>query len=84
MSDTVLIKQYILDANGAPIGVILPIDQYELLTQSQGASRQERQKPAISPLFGALRSSAEEVAPTLDIDEALDQLWSAWDKSDSE
>lgn len=84
MTTTVLTKQYILDAHGSPIGVILPIEQYEVLIQSKEVSRHEQQEVTVSPLFGALQPLAGDVAPTAEIDQALDELWSTWNESSAE
>ena len=82
MPTEVLTKQYILDVHGVPIGVILPIEQYESLTKTPIAVDQNAQQTAVSPLFGALRSSEGGVASTVEIDETRQELWSAWDTGD--
>jgi hypothetical protein len=81
MATATLTKQFILDAYGTPIGVILPIEDYEALVKQ----RVNRVSPKsrdnyVSPLFGALQYLGGEVASTEDMDAALEELWSTWDK----
>ncbi len=44
----------------------------------------KQQETAVSPLLGVLRSSVSEVASTADIDKALDEMWSTWNKGNRE
>ena len=89
MSSTGLTRQYIRDAGGKQIGVILPIDEYQALVRLQ---------PKMTPcppigdvaethpqsLYGALRHLGGTVAPTEDLDETRRELWAVWDPSSRE
>jgi hypothetical protein len=88
MSSTGLTKQYIRDAGGKQIGVILPIEEYQALVRLQPktrrASRSQRAVEAAPPsLYGTLRHLGGTVAPTEDLDETRRELWAAWDQSDT-
>jgi len=85
MSDAGIVRQYVVDATGKQVGVILPIEEYQALVRLQGRpARRSRQgaKPALEPLYGALQHLDGVVASTAEIDEARRELWSAWDKGD--
>ena len=84
MSEVTLTKQYILDAAGIPVGVILPIEEYDALTKSKPLPGVKGQRLAQSPLYGALRHLKGTVAATEDLDETLHELWSSWDKEQPE
>jgi hypothetical protein len=77
MSTPILTKQYIRDADGNPIGIILPIEEYRRLTR---ASSQAGSLPQDSPLLGALSYLGGEVAPTETLDETIREMWSSWDR----
>ena len=89
MSSTGLTRQYICDAGGKQIGVILPIEEYQALVRLQPkTARRVRRSPkaadAVSPpLYGALRHLGGTVAPTEDLDETRRELWAVWDQSDT-
>lgn len=81
MATATLTKQFILDAYGTPIGVILPIEDYEALVKPRvNRVSPKARENYVSPLFGALRYLGGEVASTKDMDAALEELWSTWDK----
>ena len=85
MSNSAVVRQYIVDTTGKQIGVILPIEEYQALVRLQGrpARRPHREaETALEPLYGALRHLGGAVASTAEIDEARRELWAAWDKSD--
>lgn len=82
MSSAVLTKQYILDAKGKPIGVILPIEEYNALARKAKPLNQD-DSSSQSPLYGALRYLGGAVAPTEVLDETRRELWSAWDNKDN-
>lgn len=82
MPSVALTKQYILDNTGKPVGVILPIEEYQALTQQYGTVDQNSQ-PARSSLYGVLRHLGGDIAPTEILDETRRELWSAWDRSDA-
>jgi len=86
MSNGGMVRQYVVDTTGKQIGVILPIEEYQALVRLQGRparrSRQEA-RPALEPLYGALRHLGGVVASTAEIDEARRELWAAWDRSDA-
>lgn len=89
MSSTGLTRQYIRDAGGRQIGVILPIEEYQALVRLQPkTARRVRRSPkaaeeASPPLYGALRHLGGTVAPTEDLDETRRELWAAWDQVDA-
>lgn len=72
-----LAKQFLLDATGKPIAVLLPIEEYEALVEAQ-PNKQEAGAPR--SLYGALSHLEGTVAPTEELDETLRELWSAWDR----
>lgn len=80
MAEVALTKQYILDTAGVPIGIILPIEEYNALTKSKPLPGVKGKQLAQSPLYGALRHLKGTVASTEDIEETLRELWSSWDK----
>lgn len=85
MSSIELTRQYIRDAGGKQIGVILPIEEYQALLRLQPkTSRRVHRLTRVaeaSPksLYGALRHLGGTVASTEDMDEARRNLWAAWD-----
>ena len=88
MSSTGLARQYIRDAGGKQIGVILPIEEYQALVRLQSkirrVTRSSKVTEAAPPaLYGALRHLSGVVAPTEDLDETRRELWAAWDQSDT-
>jgi hypothetical protein len=86
MSDIGLTRQYIVDATGRQVGVILPIEEYQALVRLQKRPvRRPRQgaKPALEPLYGALRHLGGVVASTAEIDAARRELWADWNESDA-
>lgn len=82
MSSAVLTKQYIRDITGKPIGVILPIEEYQALAQLQAESTSQRQEPTGASLYGVLRHLGGGVAPTETLDETRRELWSTWNHTD--
>ena len=83
MSSASLTKQYILDSTGKPIGVILSIEEYQVLTQSKQVIEDRISPPAQSSLHGVLRHLGGTVAPTDTLDKTRRELWSAWNRSDA-
>jgi hypothetical protein len=88
MSSTGLTRQYIRDAGGKQIGVILPIEEYQALVRLQPKTRRvprsSKTAGAAPPsLYGALRHLGGTVAPTEDLDETRRELWAAWDQGDT-
>lgn len=83
MSSIALIKQYIRDATGKPIGIILPIEEYQALTQGQLETVDQNSQPAQPSLYGALRHLGGTVAPTELLDETRRELWSAWNHNEA-
>ena len=75
MSSTGLTRQYIRDAGGKQIGVVLPIEEYQALVRLQPkAARRPRQSAHDAEahpqsLYGALRHLGGTVAPTEDLDD---------------
>lgn len=80
MSGATLTRQLILDANGEPIGIILPIEEYQELTRGRRAETIEGSQSAPQSLFGVLRHLGGRVADTESLDEARRALWKSWDK----
>ena len=78
MSGATLTRQLILDANGKPIGIILPIEEYQELTRGRGPETVEDIQPAPQSLFGVLRHLGGRVADTESLDEARRALWASW------
>ena len=66
-------KQFILDTNGNPIGVILPIEEYRGLVAYDSQKRPKEQQA----LLGALEHLGGSVASTEEIDATLKELWIA-------
>lgn len=86
MSSVLMAKQYIVDATGRQIAVILPIEEYQALVRLQKKpARRVRSaaKLALEPLYGALRHLGGKVAPTAELDEARRELWAAWERNDA-
>ena len=86
MSNSAVVRQYIVDTTGKQIGVILPIEEYQALVRLQaGFTRQPRRgaRPALEPLYGVLRDLGGTVAPTAEMDAIRRELWAAWDGSGS-
>ena len=89
MSSIGLTRQYIRDAGGKQIGVILPIEEYQALVRLQPkAARRVPRSPnaagaAPPSLYGALRHLGGTIAPTEDLDETRRELWTVWDQSDT-
>ncbi len=86
MSGTGLARQYIRDASGKQIGVILSVEEYQTLLrlQKRPVSRMTSLKqPTPGSLYGALRHLGGSVAPTTEIDETRRELWATWDKDDA-
>jgi hypothetical protein len=54
MAERTLVKQYILDAQGQPIGVILPITEYEELLQRR-RDRSDHHPVRFESLYGGMR-----------------------------
>ncbi|MBX2998603.1 MAG: hypothetical protein KF893_08850 [Caldilineaceae bacterium] len=80
MTTSLLTKQYILNEQGAPIGIILPIEEYEALIQSV-----EETPFSVQPtLFGALKHLGGAVASTDLLDETIREVWATWDKGEEE
>lgn len=79
MMTGVLTKQFIVDASGMPIGVILPIEDYEALIETKPQRVIKKSQTSRSPLYGALRHLGGAVASTEDIDASLREMWSTWD-----
>ncbi len=90
MTSIGLTRQYIWDAGGKQIGVILPIEEYQALVRLQPkAERRVPRSPKTAgaaplSLYGALRHLGGAVAPTEDLDETRRELWAAWDQSDTQ
>ena len=58
MSNSEIVRQFIVDTTGKQIGVILPIEEYQALVRLQaGFTRRPRlrTRPALKPLYGVLR-----------------------------
>ena len=89
MSSIGLTRQYIRDAGGKQIGVILPIDEYQALVRLQPkAARRPRPSARVAEthpqsLYGALRHLSGTVASTEELDETRRELWAVWDQSDT-
>ena len=88
MSSTGLTRQYIRDAGGKQIGVILPIEEYQALVRLQSKARRAPQTSklaSVAPpsLYGALRHLGGTVASTEELDETRRELWAVWDQSDT-
>ena len=86
MSNSAVVRQFIVDTTGKQIGVILPIEEYQALVRLQvGFTRRPRRRtrPALEPLYGALRHLGGAVAPTAEMDAIRRELWAAWDGSGS-
>jgi hypothetical protein len=81
MAKSTLVKQYILDAQGQSIGVILPITEYEELLQRRLDHSDHHPERARS-LYGALHHLGGKVAPTQELDESRRELWSAWNRNE--
>ena len=81
MSSIGLTRQYIRDADGKQIGVILPIEEYQALVRLQPkAARRARPSTCVAEahlqsLCGALRHLGGTVAPTEDLDDTRRKLW---------
>ncbi|GAB4447878.1 MAG: hypothetical protein Fur0044_43720 [Anaerolineae bacterium] len=82
MSSAVLTKQYIRDITGKPIGVILPIEEYQALVQLQAEPASQGQGLSGASLYGVLRHLGGGVAPTETLDETRRELWSTWNHTD--
>jgi len=83
-----LTRQYIRDADGKQIGVILPIEEYQALVRLQPKAAR-RGRPSAhdaeahpQSLYGALRHLGGTLAPTEDLDETRRKFWAVWDQSD--
>ena len=83
MAGTTLTKQLILDAAGKPIGVILPIEEYQALMRAQKGDASAGCKPIQASLYGILRSLGGCVASTESLDRARRALWPVWDQGDN-
>jgi hypothetical protein len=89
MLSTGLTRQYIRDAGGKQIGVILPIEEYQALVRLQPkAMRRARPSARVAEthpqsLYGALRHLGGTVASTEELDETRRELWAVWDQSDT-
>ena len=86
MSDAGLARQYIRDASGKQVGVILSVDEYQALLrlQKRPTRRSVVQAQATSgSLYGVLRHLGGSVASTAEMDESRRELWAAWDRSDA-
>jgi hypothetical protein len=86
MSSVGLTRQYIRDAGGKQIGVILPIEEYQALVRLQPKARRvprsSKTAGAAPPsLYGAHGYLGGTVAPTEDLDETRRELWAAWDQT---
>jgi len=87
MSNSTVVRQYIVDTTGKQIGVILPIEEYQalVLLQKRPVRRLHREADTSRELlYGALRHLGGAVASTAEIDEARRELWSAWDQSEAQ
>ncbi len=74
-------KQYIVDEMGQPIAVIVPIDEYQKLTQEQPANDESQtETPQRKSPYGALMHLGGPVPSAEEIDEARRELWSVWDR----
>ena len=87
MTSIGLTRQYIRDAGGKQIGVILPIEEYQALVRLQSKAAR-RARPSVhdaeahpQSLYGALRHLDGTVAPTEDLDETRRELWAVWDQT---
>lgn len=74
MSGITLTKQYIRDAAGQLIGVILPIEEYQALKQSWTEPVTQLEPPGQS-LYGILRHLGGTIAPTEILDETRRECW---------
>lgn len=83
MPSVVLTKQYIRDITGKPIGVILPIEEYQTLVQLQSEPVSESQGPAGASLYGVLRHLGGSIASTEILDETRRELWSTWNNNNA-
>jgi hypothetical protein len=75
MSGSILTRQLILDAEGKPIGIILPIEEYRALSLQAG----EAVRGGAS-LFGALRHLGGHVADTKTLESTRRELWASWER----
>ena len=86
MSNSAVVRQFIVDTTGKQIGVILPIEEYQALVRLQAGFTLRprlRTRPALKPLYGVLRDLGGTVAPTAEMDAIRRELWAAWDGSGS-
>ncbi len=83
MAGTTLTRQLILDAAGKPIGVILPIEEYQALLRAQQGDASAGCRPVPASLYGILRSLGGSVASTESLDRARRALWAAWDQGNN-
>jgi hypothetical protein len=86
MSDAGLVRQYIRDASGKQVGVILSVDEYQALLRLQKRPTRRdsvRAQASTGSLYGALRHLGGSVASTAEMDESRHELWAAWDRGDA-
>lgn len=86
MSDAGLARQYIRDASGKQVGVILSVDEYQALLRLQKRPTRRsvvQAQAAPGSLYGVLRHLGGSVASTAEMDESRRELWAAWDRSDA-
>ena len=74
--------QYVIDASGKRVAVILPIEEYEALVHERESASGQPPKRKQGSLFGALRHLGTLDVTSEEIDEARRELWSAWDKKE--
>ncbi len=83
MSGAGLAKQYIRDASGKQVGVILSVDEYHTLLRLQKRPARRGSlpaRPSTGSLYGILRHLGGSVASTAEMDETRHELWAAWDE----
>lgn len=83
MTSGVLKRQYILDSQGEPVGVILPIEEYRQLVQalpSTGIHIGGAEEAPPRSLYGVLRHLGGTIASTDELDETRRELWATWDR----
>jgi|GEM_PF-2597538 hypothetical protein len=86
MSNVGLARQYIRDASGKQIGVILPIEEYHALLRLQKRPIRRdsvRSQASAGSLYGVLCHLGGSVASTAELDETRRELWATWDREDA-
>jgi hypothetical protein len=72
--------QFVVDASGKRVAVILPIEEYEALIREKQPATEDSGSQAPGSLYGALKHLGTLDVTTEEIDEARREMWSAWDQ----